>query len=119
MALLTNKAKYKTPLRGLSVPQWCFIFFVIIPLMEKFPTEKKIVAHFLTIRYPDDVTCNYCGPTKLYPLNKSIKVFRCNGCTNSFSPLFEKSSTDLREWFYAIYLFLNGKRGVSGLPNTK
>jgi len=90
-----------------------------LELMKKFPTEKKIVEHFLTIRYPDGVTCNHCGSTKIYPRSESIKIFSCNGCLNAFSPfkdtIFEKSSTDLRKWFYAIHLFLNGKKGISGM----
>ena len=28
--------------------------------------------------------------------------------------MFEKSDTDLRKWFYAIHLFLNSKKGISG-----
>jgi len=87
--------------------------------MEKFPTEKKIVEHFLTIRYPNGVCCNHCGSSKVYMRSESIKIFHCNNCKNSFSPfkntIFEKSSTDLRKWFYAIHLFLNGKKGISGL----
>ena len=90
-----------------------------LSLIEKFPTEKAIVEHFLTIRYPQGIRCNHCGSTKVYARSESIKIFQCNGCINTFSPfkgtIFEKSSTDLRKWFYAIHLFLNGKKGISGL----
>jgi hypothetical protein len=28
--------------------------------------------------------------------------------------IFEKSTTDLRKWFYAVHLVLNAKKGISG-----
>lgn len=90
-----------------------------LDLMKKFPTEKAIVEHFLSIRYPNGVTCNHCGSVKVYHSNTHLKIFRCNDCVNNFSPfkdtIFEKSSTDLRKWFYAIHLFLNGKKGISAM----
>lgn len=88
-------------------------------LMKKFPTEKSVVEHYLTIRYPNGVACNHCGSVKIYQRKDNTKVFDCNDCHNTFSPfkntIFEKSSTDLRKWMYAIHLFLNGKKGISGL----
>ena len=87
--------------------------------MKKFATEKKIVEHFLTVRYGDSPSCNHCGSGRVYLRKTSIKILDCNSCNNTFSPfkdtIFEKSSTDLRKWFYAIHLFLNGKKGISGL----
>jgi transposase-like protein len=87
--------------------------------MRKFSTEKKVVDYFVAIRYPNGVACNHCGSSKIYSRSESIKIFHCNDCVNSFSPfkntIFEKSSSDLRKWMYAIHLFINGKKGISGL----
>ena len=88
-------------------------------LMEKFPTEKAVIGYFLKVRYPSGVCCNHCGSVKVYQENNYPKVFHCNDCVNSFSPfkhtIFEKSSTDLRKWMYAIHLFLNAKKGISAM----
>ena len=88
-------------------------------LMKKFPTEKKVVDYYLTIRYPDGLHCNHCGFDKVYRRAINIKLLDCGNCHNTFSPfkdtIFEKSSTDLRKWMYAIHLFLNGKKGISGM----
>jgi len=90
-----------------------------IQFLEKFPTEKAAIDHFITIRYGKEIACNHCGSFKVYPRHKYPKVFDCSDCRNSFSPfkdtIFEKTSTDLRKWMYAIHLFLNGKKGISGL----
>jgi transposase-like protein len=90
-----------------------------IELMKKFPTEKSVVDYFINIRYPNGICCNHCGSTRVYDRDNNIKLFDCPDCKNSFSPfkgtIFEKSSTDLRKWMFAIHLFLNGKKGISGL----
>jgi len=87
--------------------------------MKKFPTEEKVVEYYLTIRYPNGLHCNHCGSIKVYARKGKIKLFDCNDCHNTFSPfkgtIFEKSSTDLRKWMYAVHLFLNGKKGISAM----
>jgi len=87
--------------------------------MKKFPTEAKVVEHYFTIRYSRGVECNHCKSPKVYQRKENIKLLDCNDCGNTFSPfkgtIFEKSSTCLVKWFYAIHLFLNGKKGISGL----
>jgi len=86
---------------------------------KRFPTEEAVIAHYLTMRYPTGVTCNHCGSTKVCQRHERRKVFNCKTCDNTFSPfqgtIFEKSDTDLRKWMYALHLFLNGKKGISGL----
>ena len=86
--------------------------------LEKFPTEQAVIDHFVSIRYPNGLTCNHCGSSKTSRRKDQPKVCQCNSCNNSFSvfagTIFEKSCTDLRKWMYAIHLFLNGKKGISG-----
>ena len=89
-----------------------------LKLMEKFPTEKSVIDYFLDIRYADGMSCPHCGSVRFYGRANNHKLFDCPDCKNSFSPfkgtIFEKSSTDLRKWMYAIHLFLNSKKGISG-----
>lgn len=90
-----------------------------IDLMKKFPTEDSVIEYYINVRYPYGVYCRHCGSVHVYHRESRPKVFNCPDCNNTFSPfkgtIFEKSSTDLRKWMYAIHLFLNGKKGISGL----
>lgn len=95
------------------------ILMTFFEFLNKFPTEKAVTDYFLKIRYKNHVACNHCGSVKVYQRKDNIKLFDCGDCHNTFSPfkgtIFEKSSTDLRKWMYAIHLFLNGKKGISAL----
>lgn len=86
---------------------------------SKFPTELSVINYFITIRYKNGICCNHCNSTKVYQKKERAKVFHCDNCKNTFSvfkdTIFEDTRTDLRKWFYAIHLFLNGKKGISGL----
>jgi transposase-like protein len=88
-------------------------------LLKKFPEEKNVVDYYVCVRYGEIVVCPHCGSIKVYQRKSNIKVYDCNDCHNTFSPftgtIFEKSSTDLRKWMFAIHLFLNGKKGISGM----
>ena len=85
---------------------------------KKFPTELACIHYFIKVRYGEKVTCNHCGSSKVFHRTDTPKKFQCSGCNNSFSifkdTIFEKSDTDLRKWMYAIHLFLNSKKGISG-----
>ena len=87
---------------------------------KKYPSKQKIIEHFISIRYKDGLACNHCGAVEeVYPMKDTPKKFICHACNNTFSvfkdTIFENSSTDLKKWFYAIHLFLNGKKGISAL----
>ena len=89
-----------------------------IQLQNKFPTQQSIITHFISIRYPNGITCPHCNAnSKISLRNDRPKLTNCNSCKNTFSifkdTIFEKSSVDLRKWFYAINLCLNAKKGIS------
>lgn len=90
-----------------------------IEFQKKFPSEEKVIAHFIKQRYPNRVTCNFCGSDKAYQRKKRPKVFDCGFCGRTFSifknTIFEKTTSDLRKWMYAIHLFLNAKKVISAL----
>jgi transposase-like protein len=89
-------------------------------LQEKFPTEQSVIEHFIRVRYGEGkVPCRHCGcVSKVYHQSQEPKKFNCRNCDNTFSifkdTIFENTSTDLRKWMFAIHLFLNGKKGISG-----
>jgi transposase-like protein len=91
----------------------------IFQFNEKFPTEDDAVDYFLRIRYNNELTCPHCGAkVNVYHRKDRKRICNCYKCNNTFSifsdTIFEKSTTDLRKWFYAIHLFLNDKKGISG-----
>jgi transposase-like protein len=89
-----------------------------LDFLKKFSTEEACIKHFINVRYSQGAVCNHCGNKTTYRRGES-KNFDCKKCNNTFSifknTIFEKSDTDLRKWFFAIHLFLNGKKGISGL----
>lgn len=90
----------------------------IMEFLENFPTEEAVISHFVKVRYPEGIKCPFCSNEKVYQRKERLKVYQCGKCHNNFSvfkdTIFEKSDTDLRKWMYAIHLFLNAKKGVSG-----
>jgi transposase-like protein len=86
---------------------------------QKFSTTEQVIAYYLSVRYPKGVKCNHCNSEQVYPRSAEPRQFDCEGCKNSFSiftgTIFQHSSTDLRKWMYTFHIFLNGKKGISGL----
>ncbi|MHB9293045.1 hypothetical protein Holit_02162 [Hollandina sp. SP2] len=54
---------------------------------------------------------------RVYKDRKRAKACHCLVWYNSFSPfsstIFEKTTTDLRKWFYTVHLLLNAVKGIS------
>ena len=85
--------------------------------LKKFPDSNAIINYFVGIRYPEGIICPNCKRKEVKRRKDNPKFYHCNFCNYDFSvfknTIFEKTSTDLQKWFYAIHLFLNAKKGIS------
>jgi len=90
-------------------------------LHKLFPNDKAVIDYFIKIRYTNnhnDLLCPHCGSKRLSQRRDDARKFQCNSCNNSFSiftnTIFENTKVSLVKWFFAIHLFLNSKKGISG-----
>lgn len=90
--------------------------FTIAQFNEIFPDDDACLAFVKNMIYPDGMVCRKCGDTKHYKL-ANRKAYSCNACgTHVYvlaGTIFEKSSTPLKYWFYAMYLMASTRTGIS------
>lgn len=81
--------------------------YTIKNFQKDFPNDDVCLDYIFKQKYPD---------TKQYYKVKGRKCY-ANPAGEQIHPLagtiFEKSSTSLTNWFYAVYLFSQSKNGVS------
>ena len=92
----------------------------IMEFLSKFPfsDEKSAIDYYIKIRYGGVLVCPHCrAAVNVYRYRNRQKACHCKNCNNSFSPfsgtIFEKSTTPLWKWFYAIYLFPDSRKGFA------
>ena len=83
-----------------------------------FYNDDVCLAWVFKKRYSQAVKCKKCDNNFKYYRLKGKKLYSCQFCGHNIAPLantiFHKSSTSLKDWFYAVYLFSISKNGVSG-----
>ncbi|MFC5863004.1 IS1595 family transposase [Acidicapsa dinghuensis] len=92
--------------------------FTIMQFNERFPDDDACLDWLMEKRYPGGIaTCSYCRVERKHHRIASKKAYACDYCGTYISPMagtiFEKSSTSLRLWFYAMYLMASTRCGVS------
>ena len=89
---------------------------------KMFSTEKKCWNYLVRKHWPNGYQCPRCGHNKYY-FHKKRQLFECKACRYQASvtanTIFHKTRTPLYKWFWAIYLVVNHKKGISTLQLMK
>lgn len=84
----------------------------------RFPDDDACLTHIMEVRYGLRHTCGKCGKDASFHKITGRRAYACSACGDHVYPcagtVFEDSRTSLQSWFYAIYLFVVTRHGVSG-----
>src|SRR5581483_7884623 len=84
----------------------------------RFPDDDACVEHVMEVRFGLRHTCRACGTESTFHKLANRRAYSCANCGDHMYPcagtIFQDSRTPLQIWFYAIYLFVVTRHGVSG-----
>lgn len=84
----------------------------------RFPTDDACLEHIMNVRFGLRHECEKCGKEATFHKLTERRAYSCANCGHHVYPcagtIFQDSRTSLQLWFYAIYLFVVTRHGVSG-----
>ena len=84
---------------------------------QDYPDDSACLSKIMELRYGDKPVCKKCQRETKYHRITKRRAYACQFCGAHVYPCkgtpFEKSTTPLHKWFYAIYLFTSTRHGVS------
>jgi len=94
----------------------------LIEFQRKYNTEKKCEKHIIKHKWPDGYICEKCQHTEFYYI-ATRKHYQCKFCgyqeSITANTVMHKTHVPLVKWFWAIYLIVTDKRGISALAFMK
>jgi transposase len=99
-----------------SIPK--HLRFTVLDFNTRFPDNETCLEHLKEKRWPGGVTqCEKCQQERKHHRVTGRPAWACDYCGKMISPMagtiFEKSSTPLKTWFYAMYLMGSTRCGIS------
>ncbi|MGD0634228.1 MAG: IS1595 family transposase [Beijerinckiaceae bacterium] len=92
--------------------------FSVREFFTTFPTDDACLNRIMEVRYGFKHICGKCGVDASFHKITGRRAFACAACGDHVYPcagtIFQDSRTPLQTWFYAIYLFIATRHGVSG-----
>lgn len=92
--------------------------YTIKDFNTQFPDDDACLEYLKEQRYPGGIAhCEKCEKERKHHRVTGRPAYACDYCGSMISPMagtiFEKSSTSLRLWFYAMYLMASTRCGIS------
>ena len=85
---------------------------------RQFTTEEACQEYLAACRWPEGFACPRCGHTRAYRMKKQRR-WQCAACRYQVSltaaTILHNTKTPLTVWFWAAYLTVTDKRGMSAL----
>jgi transposase-like protein len=88
---------------------------------KRFPDSESAMRHLERMRWKDGIACPACKGMDIRRLPGKHGFHQCNSkeCRKQFNvrtgTIFEHSNIPLHRWFYAIYLELTSRKGISSI----
>lgn len=109
----------RNPIRGKASESSCYL----LEFLREFPDDEACLAHIWRERFSSDgehAHCERCERERVFKRYETADkrpAWYCQACGFRIHPLkgtiFEKSSTSLFLWFYAMYLITSTRCGIS------
>lgn len=84
----------------------------------EFSDDDACLKRVMEVRYGLRRVCEKCGKEATFHKLTERRAYSCSNCGDHVYPcagtIFQDSRTSLQTWFYAIYLFVVTRHGVSG-----
>ena len=92
--------------------------FSVREFFATFPNDEACLTRVMEVRYGLRHVCGKCSKDSTFHKITGRRAYSCAACGDHVYPcsgtIFEDSRTPLQTWFYAIYLFIATRHGVSG-----
>ena len=91
--------------------------FSVREFFKRFPDDEACLAHVFNVRFGQRHVCRACGVESTFHRMTDRRAWACAACGDHVYPtagtIFQDTRTPLQVWFYAIYLFVTTRHGVS------
>lgn len=108
-------SKYRRPAESSSSNVQAFS---VRGFFARFPNDETCLEHIMQVRFGLRHPCDKCLAFATFHRLAERRAYSCAACGHHVYPcagtIFQDSRTSLQSWFYAIYLFVATRHGVSG-----